>query len=122
MVCRHAATILPQRRRAFLQPLRAEDGKRLRFHHALGHWKHDAFLLVEVFARRGDCAEQDRFGVLERPGLVDVGQRFVNLPVLLVKGFVLPDLLEAMLQRPDEQVVLRLRVRREQPLDRSSVV
>ncbi len=68
--------------------------------------------LSKCLRDRGDGLEQDFLGVLKRPRLVDIGERFLDLPVLCVERFVLADLLKAVFQRLDEQVVLGFGVRR----------
>jgi hypothetical protein len=101
-----------QRSLAPLHPFVAEIRKGFDFQDPFGHREHDAFLLLEMFARRGDDVEQKFPGVLERAGFLDAGEHLLDQLVLVMKRLLVPDLVEAMFQRRDEQFVLRVRMRR----------
>ena len=88
-----------------------QGGQRPAVEDPLGQGKDDALFLVEMPARVVYGREQQLPGFLEILGLLHVFQVLVNLLVFLQEGVALSELLKSMLQRPDKQLVLRVRMR-----------
>src|SRR2546423_12073778 len=98
---------------ALFHPGAPEVGQRPRFQEFLSQGKDDAFLFVEVFARRDDRGHQAGAGQLEVTGRLHPRQVIVNFLVFLMEGFTVPDLFQAMVQRSDEQLLFDVRMGRE---------
>ncbi len=81
------------------------------FQHPLGQRKHDPFFLVKMRARCRNGAQQNFLRRLHVARLADFGQFGFDHFVLVVKRFLLADLIEAMFQRFHEQIVLGFGVR-----------
>jgi hypothetical protein len=104
----------------FLAPGAGESSECFAVEDLLSHGENDALFFVKMFAASNDNAQQESAGLLYLSGFLDEGEMVLDLIMLVVKSFPVPDLLEAMFQWPNKQVIFGVGMSAQQSFDQGS--